>query len=120
MSKYIAEQIFGEGAFYGLIRMAFCHAKEVDGHSRLWGGYSLVMPEPCGLPDSGEWQINDAEIFVRPIRNEKFRGMKGMRVDQVLSDHHFKMPFGNCANDHGECYSCDEKKLKYDKTDRTA
>ena len=113
MSNYLAKQMFGDKAFYGIARMAFCHHAPVDEHFRLWGGYSLVMPEASGLPESGEWQLTDSEIYVKPLRTEIFRGMKGLRVDQVLNDFHFTHPFGQCRKDeYTDCRSCDERGYK--------
>lgn len=119
MSNYIAKQYFGDKAFYGIARLAFNHNDRAGGMGRIWGGFSIVLPEDDSLPHSQQWQLLDSEIYIVPRRIEVFRGMRGLRVDQILTEYHFAHPFGLCVEREGHCSQCEDAKLPpYDKDSR--
>jgi hypothetical protein len=118
MSDYFAKSVFGEDAIYGVMRIAFTELEPVDGLKRyMFSG--VIVPKPSPEEDIKTWQIMDASVYIKPIKREEFRGVKGLTLGQVAQDFHFQNAFGECVNeDNPDCCSCEERGYKINGKDK--
>lgn len=117
MSDYLAKQMLGPEAEYGMARVVWGKQETINGVIRFgFAGLFLAKTQIEIVADKKTWNLMDAHVYIKPMRKETFRGQRGLRLDQAMHDFHFQNAFGECVTEEDPfCDSCKSRGYKVKK-----